>query len=30
MDYCVQGNVLTMFAVNSSSGDEATQEYDRQ
>ena len=30
MDYCVQGNILSMFAVNSSSGDEATQEYERQ
>ena len=30
MDYCVQGNTLTMFAVNSSTGDQATQVYERQ
>jgi len=30
MDYCVQGNILSMFAVNSVSGDQATQEYERQ
>ena len=30
MDYCVQGNILSMFAVNSISGDQATQEYERQ
>jgi hypothetical protein len=30
MDYCVQGNTLSMYAVNSSTGDSATQVYERQ
>jgi hypothetical protein len=30
MDYCVQGNTLSMYAVNSSTGDSATQVYQRQ
>jgi hypothetical protein len=30
MDYCIQGNTLSMFAVNSSTGDSATQLYERQ
>jgi hypothetical protein len=29
MDYCVQGNTLSMYAVNSSTGDSATQVYER-
>jgi hypothetical protein len=30
MDYCVQSNSLSMYAVNSSTGDSATQVYERQ
>jgi len=30
MDYCVQGNTLSMNAVDSNTGDQATQIYDRQ
>jgi len=30
MDYCVQGNTLTMYAINSTTGDQATQVYERQ
>jgi hypothetical protein len=30
MDYCVQGNILLMFAVNATTGDQATQAYERQ
>ena len=30
MNYCVQGNTLSWYAVNSSTGDEATQVYERQ
>jgi len=30
MDYCVQGNALSMYAVNSTTGDQATQVYERQ
>lgn len=30
MDYCVQGTTLSMYAVNSSTGDSATQVYERQ
>jgi len=30
LDYCVQGNTLSMYAISSSTGDQATQIYERQ